>query len=99
MPPEQKWARRKLNITSCVEVYRGNNDKGEFVIYELAATNEQGALVNQKLSSFGQLPLGWGDYEIAPYYKDGQLKNYTVRKPGGSGGGSKAQVDAVASRV
>lgn len=95
---EQKWAKRRLNITACQEVYRGNNSKGEFVIYELQATTEQGALVNQKLSSFSLLPLGVDEYEVAPYMKDGQLKNYTVRKPGG-GGGSKAAVDALASRV
>jgi hypothetical protein len=98
MAAEQQWAKRRLNITECKEVYRGNNSKGEFVIYELQACNEQGVLVNQKLSSFSMLPLGLGDYEVAPYIKDGQLKNYTVRKPGGASG-SKAAVDALASRV
>lgn len=98
MAAEQVWAKRRLNITACQEVYRGNNSKGEFVIYELQATTEQGALVNQKLSSFSMLPLGVGDYEVAPYIKDGQLKNYTVRKPGGASG-SKVAIDALASRV
>ena len=97
MATEQKWAKRRLNITSCQEVYRGNNSNGEFVVYELQATNEQGILINQKLSSFSLLPAGLAEYEVAPYYKDGQLKNYTVRKPGGGRGG--AQVSALASRV
>jgi hypothetical protein len=98
MPPDQKWTPRRLNITGCKEVYRGNGAKGEFVIYELEAVNEQGAVVNQPLSSFSMLPLGLADYEVAPYHKDGQLKNYTVRKPGGNSGNS-AKVDALASRV
>lgn len=92
--PQPKKARRKLNITSCLEVYRGNGTKGEFVIYEIQATDENGVLIQQKLASFADLPLGLDDYDVAPYIKDGELKNYTVTKPSGGGGGS-AKYDAL----
>lgn len=81
--PEQKWEARRINIIACVEGYRGQGAKGEFVIYNLQATKEDGSPIPAKLSSFDQLPLGVRDVEVSPYFKDGVLKNYTVRLPKG----------------
>lgn len=83
----------KITVTACKEVYRGNGAKGEFVIYEITATNKDGVLIQDKLSSFSQLPLGEGVYDMKPFYKDGEFKNWTVQAPKG------AQTQAINQRM
>jgi hypothetical protein len=99
MTEQQKWVKKKLNIVACVEGYRGQGAKGEFVIYNITATDENGAVINQKLSSFSELPLGPGEFEVQPFYKDGELKNYTLRRPGGATGQLRAEVEELKAKV
>lgn len=98
VPEPGTKGKRVLNVMECKEVYRGNGAKGEFVIYELKATDQNGVLINAPLSSFTMLPLGPAEYELAAYHKNGEFKNWTVSKVGGRGG-SKAETEALASRV
>ncbi len=74
----------QIRVTECKKVYTGNGANGEFSIYEITAVNKQGVLIQDKLSSFSPLPLGDGVYDMKPYYKNGEFKNWTVSAPKGT---------------
>jgi hypothetical protein len=105
--PEGVWAPRRLDIKSCTETYSGTNTKGPYSIYEIKATNEQGVLINHKLSSFSQLPLGPGDYEVSAYPPgskpgDQNFRNFTVRpkdRKGSNTGALRSDLDLLTQKV
>lgn len=97
--PERRGGRRKLNITSCVHAYKGTNSKGEFNIYEVEATTEAGVVIQDKLTSWAQLPTGVAEYDLTPYEKDGVFKSWTVEVPKERGGNSGAAKEAMEQRV
>lgn len=95
-------ATRRINVLECREVHRGQGAKGEYVIYEVTATSEAGDPIELELRSFSQLPTGVGEYEVSEY-RGKKGVSYTLKKPGGSGGGGGARlgpkVDELRDRV
>jgi hypothetical protein len=95
-------ATRKLRITACREVYRGNNDKGEYVIYEVEAVNaDTGVLLNVPLRSFAHLTEGEvGEFTVEKYERPNKPVSYTLSKPRGAGGSALGpKVDDLRKRV
>lgn len=76
--PERKAFRTILNITACDLAHEGAGANGPYKIYEVKATNRDGVLVQEPLSTFAELPLGRNEYDLKPYMKGGQFKNWTV---------------------
>lgn len=85
MAEKQEVKGAQIRVTECKKVYTGNGANGEFSIYEITALNSRGVLIQDKLSSFTPLPLGDGTYDMAPFYKGGVFKNWTVKAPKGTG--------------
>lgn len=79
--------RKTLIITSCEEKASGTGKKGEWHLYEVAATTPDGEPVDQELRSFEQLAITGepAEFEVTPYDKDGK-RSYTLSKPGSNPG-------------
>jgi hypothetical protein len=86
----EKWQKTKVNVTSCEVATQGTGKGGAYTLYKIKGTKENGELINFEMTSFSQLPLGLRDYEVQPYKKDGVVKNYTLRPPGGNASNSEA---------
>jgi len=53
-----KGSLMKLRLTQCKLIFTGENSKGTYTIYEVLACKEDGTVVEQKLRSFVELPVG-----------------------------------------
>lgn len=93
-------AQRALIIVSCTPTYHGTGAKGAYTIYDVVATDQAGAPIQQKLSSFDNLAPGPGTFDVDKYVKDGVIKNYTVKPLAGnrrsSGQVSREEFDMLA---
>lgn len=77
---------RRLQVVGCEAVYQGENSKGEYTIYEVAALDENGEQVDQNLRSFDLLSIDGElrEFEVTPY--DGKNgRSYTLKLPGQGG--------------
>lgn len=97
--PERRGGRRKLNITACKHVFTGTNSKGEFKIHEVEAATEQGIAIQDKLTSWVQLPLGLGEFDLTAYMKGDVFQSWTVEVPKDRGGNSGAAKEAANQRI
>lgn len=61
---------RALIVVSCTEGYKGTGRKGEFTIYNIEATTDDGSPVTQSLRSFDDLTPLIGkvaEFDVKPY--------------------------------
>lgn len=97
---DKRGGRRKLNITGCKHVYKGINSKGsEFNIYEVRAATENGQEIQDKLTSWVELPMGVREFDVTPYEKNGAFQSWTLTVPKEQGGNAAAAREALAARV
>lgn len=94
---------RRLNILGCQEVYRGQGAKGEYVIYEVHASREDGTAIDTPLRAFQDLPRGVGEFTVTPYTNKNNERTFTVspvRQGAGSPGARLGpKVDELRDRV
>jgi hypothetical protein len=89
---QPRGGRRRLNILSCIEGYKGTNAKGSFTLYNIeCADPETGVKINAKFNSFAMIPLGIAEYDLQPYMKDGVLQSWTIQAPKGTQSQALAQ--------
>lgn len=73
---------RKLTVTSCVEFRRGHGAKGEWIIYEVKADDENGEPVKAKLRAFKSLPIGVEQvYEVEKHVHETYGESFTLYPP------------------
>lgn len=73
----------RLLITSCVAVYTGKNRRGdEYTIYEVKACKESGETIEEKLTSFEDLPVELLDVTVTPYDSAEHGRSYTLARQG-----------------
>lgn len=80
-------------------VFTGEGAKGEFTIYDVSATDEEGNPITLPLRSFSSLEEYFGKatmFEIDPYITKTGETTYTLKPPRKSGGARSAapKVDA-----
>lgn len=92
---------RKINVIGCSAVHSGTKDDGtEFTIYEVEATNAEGARIELPLRSFDELPPGEAEYTVTPYQTRRGDTTYTLGKPGGNPGSRLGpKVDELRTRL
>jgi hypothetical protein len=80
-------SRRTLIVTSCEEKASGTGKKGEWHLYEVAATTADGEPIDQEFRSFELLAITGqpAEFEVTPYDKDGK-RTYTLSRPGSNPG-------------
>lgn len=85
--------KRKLTITACRPVHRGQGANGPYTIYEVEAKTAQGGPVKVPLRSFDRLDPGltW-DFLVEPYEANG-MTSYTLK------GGPKPDPELLEARV
>lgn len=94
-----KTGKRSLIVTECKLVYTGQGDKGEYQIFEVEATTDDGTPVGLPLRSFSDLAAFKGkvtEFEVQPYEKPGKPTTYTLKAPKGS---TNIRVAALEERV
>lgn len=79
--------RKTLIVTSCEEKASGTGAKGEWHLYEVAATTADGEPIDQEFRSFEQLAITGqpAEFDVTPYDKDGK-RSYTLSRPGSNPG-------------
>lgn len=79
--------RRTLIVTACDEKASGTNDKGEWHLYEVAATTPDGEPVHAPFRSFERFAITGQpvEFEVTPFDKGGE-RTYTLSKPGSNPG-------------
>lgn len=93
--------RRTLIVTACDERASGTNDKGEWHLYEVAATTPDGEPVHEPFRSFERFEVTGKpvEFEVTPFDKGGE-RSYTLSKPGSNPGQRLGpKVDELRERV
>jgi hypothetical protein len=91
----------RLRITSCSSVYSGVNTRGDdYTIYEVQAAKETGEVVDQKLRSFEELPVGEIlDLTVTPFKSEKHGLSYTLARKNKPGGGSSRKIEELTAFV
>jgi hypothetical protein len=93
--------RRTLIVTACDERASGTNDKGEWHLYEVAATTPEGEPIHKPFRSFEKLAITGNpvEFEVTPFDKKGE-RSYTLSRVGSNPGQRLGpKVDELRDRV
>jgi hypothetical protein len=98
---DKKSTPMRLRITSCSSVYSGINTRGDdYTIYEVQAAKETGEVVDQKLRSFEELPVGEVlDLTVTPFKSEKHGLSYTLARKNKPAGGSSRKVEELTAFV
>ena len=94
-------SRRTLIVTACDERASGKTDKGEWHLYEVAATTAEGEPIDKPFRAFEKLAITGNpaEYEVTPYDKHGE-RTYTLSRVGSNPGQRLGpKVDELRARV
>lgn len=71
----------RLRITGCTPVFQGRSGSVEYSLHEVTATKENGEAIEERLTSFEDLPVGEVlDLVVSPHNSEKHGKSYKLAR-------------------